>query len=48
MQQAAAKAGKARHKAKAQFEQFSLSELIDPATSRKRPQRAANVSFSAC
>ena len=31
-----------------EFEQFSLSEMLDSAISRKQPQRAATVSFSAC
>jgi hypothetical protein len=48
LQQAAAKTRKARHKAKAKIDLFSLREVLDPASSRNQPQRAANVSFSAC
>jgi hypothetical protein len=42
MQQAAAKTGKAQHKAKAKTARFSLGALRGLATSGNHPQRAAN------
>jgi hypothetical protein len=48
VQQKAAKAGMSSHKAKVENRWFLRALMRDPATSGKRPQRAANVSFSAC
>jgi len=46
--QGAANRSKQRHKAKVENRGFLQVMACDPATSGTRPQRAANVSFSAC
>jgi hypothetical protein len=48
MPQMPANRRKARHKAKARIGPFSTGGVLDPATARNEPQRAANASFSAC
>jgi hypothetical protein len=47
-QQTVAKAGKPRHKAKAEISPLSLLGLHGPATASNEPQRAATASCYAC